>query len=49
MAMTVGEHDSLWKAGAKSLPHITAITHSLRRHNAIKIFFYLYDINKISE
>ena len=37
MAMTVGEHDSLWKAGAKSLQHIPEIAQSLRRQNAIKI------------
>ena len=49
MAMTVGEHDSLWKAGAKSLQHIPAIAQSLRRQNAIKILEDLYAINKISE
>ena len=38
MAMTVGEHDSLWK-----------IAQSLRRQNAIKILEDLYAINKISE
>ena len=49
MAMTVGEHDSLWKAGAKSLQHIPEIAQSLRRQNAIKILEDLYAINKISE
>ena len=49
MSMTVGEHDSLWKAWAKTLQHITAIAQSLRRQNAIKILEDLYAINKISE
>ena len=46
MAMTVGEHDSLWKAGAKSLQHIPAIAQSLRRQNAIKILEDLYAIRR---
>ena len=49
MAMTVGEHDSLWKARSKSLQHIPAIAQNLRRQNAIKILEDLYAINKISE
>ena len=49
MAMTVGEHDSLWKAGAKSLQYIPTIAQSLRRQNAIRILEGLYAINKISE
>lgn len=51
--MTVGEHDKLWMAGAKSIinceAYLNEIRVSMKRRNAIEIMKELHRIGAISD
>lgn len=53
MSLTVGEHDDLWKRGARSIINsekcFCRISDSLRRRNGIEMLKELHGIHAISE
>lgn len=53
MSLTVGEHDDLWKRGARSIINsekcFYRISDSLRRRNGIEMLKELHGIHAISE
>ena len=52
-SLTVGEHNDLWKMGARSIinseKRLCRISDSLRRRNGIEILKELHNIHAISE
>lgn len=46
MSLTVGEHDEMWKEGAKALPEIST---NLRNANIIACAKELHDLGEVSD